>query len=243
MESVKNGSQKPKKQRIEIIDALRGVAVILMVIHHFLYDLVDFLDAPKVLFSNPVFDVLHYIFAGIFIMLCGVSSYFSRSNLKRGLITLGCALGISAVTYLIKMPIIFGVLHLLAVCMLFFALTKKLWDKIPKPVTMIFAAVGTAVSAWCVNNITINSDKLWILGWTGKNFISYDYFPLLPWIFVFIFGTAVGWYIKENKFPKKFYTAKIPVLPAVGRHTLIIYIVHQPVLYLITMFLEKIIAK
>ena len=77
-----SGTERPA--RIELMDALRGLAVCLMVLHHFLYDLCEFLGAPWWLFTNPVFDVLHYFFAGLFIFLSGISSDFSRSNLKRG---------------------------------------------------------------------------------------------------------------------------------------------------------------
>ena len=230
-----------RQNRIESLDALRGLAIVLMLVHHFLYDLVTFLDAPDWLYSNPVLDIFHYIFAGLFIALCGVSSKFSRSNLKRGLITLGVACGISVVTHLIDMPIRFGVLHLLAVCMLFYALTQKLLCRIPRWIILLISVAGTAVSAWCVNNIEIQSEHLWIFGWTYKGFESFDYFPLLPWIFVFIFGTWAGYYVKEQKFPRLFYTAKIPVLPAIGRHSLIIYIVHQPILFGITMLIKLII--
>ena len=230
-----------RQNRIESLDALRGFAIVLMLVHHFLYDLVTFLDAPDWLYSNPILDIFHYIFAGLFIALCGVSSKFSRSNLKRGLITLGVACGISVVTHLIDMPIRFGVLHLLAVCMLFYALTQKLLCRIPRWIILLISVAGTAVSAWCVNNIEIQSEHLWIFGWTYKGFESFDYFPLLPWIFVFIFGTWAGYYVKEQKFPRLFYTAKIPVLPAIGRHSLIIYIVHQPILFGITMLIKLII--
>ncbi len=233
-------SEKQKKKRIDSIDALRGLAVVLMVCHHFFFDLVTFLDAPDWLFSNPVFDILHYVFAGIFIGLCGVSSRFSGSNIKRGLLTLVVATVISVVTYFMDMPIIFGVLHLLAFCMLFYGLTGRFWEKLPMMIMPVFTVIGTVVSAWCVNNIEIDSDKLWILGWDYEGFVSYDYFPLLPWIFVFLFGTWLGYYIKENKFPKKFYTLTVPVLPQIGRHALIIYIVHQPVLYGITMLIKMI---
>lgn len=235
------GNKKPniKKQRIEILDALRGFAVVLMVCHHFLYDAVEFLDAPEWLFSNPLFDILQPIFAGVFIALCGVSSNFSRSNIKRGLITLAVALVVTLVTSLLEMPIIFGVLHLLSVCMLFYGFTHRLWEKVPDKIMGIFSILGIAVSAWCVTHIALESDKLWIFGWKGDGFVSYDYFPLLPWIFVFLFGTWIGRYIKANKFPAWFYKAKVPVLSAIGRHALVIYIVHQPILMIITFLIGR----
>lgn len=239
---MENEIPQTKKQRIELIDALRGLAVILMVLHHFLFDLVEFLGAPEWLFSNPVFNILHYIFAGVFIVLSGVSSNFSRSNLKRGLQTLAAALLISGVTYLMKTPIVFGVLHLLAFCMLFYGVTHKFWEKLPKAVMPVFCVLGTVISAYCVANIEMESTHLWLFGWTAPDFVSYDYFPLFPWIFIFLFGTWLGSYIKAGKFPDWFYKTKVPVLPAVGRHALIIYLAHQPVLYGVTMLIKLCLA-
>ena len=235
-------TQKPhneKKKRIEIIDALRGFAVVLMVCHHFLYDLVEFLDAPEWLFSNKVFDVLQPFFAGVFVVLCGVSSNFSRSNIKRGLITLGFALGVTGVTVYLEMPIIFGILHLLAFCMLFYGITRKVIEKIPGIPLLVICILLAIISSYCVNNISVESDKFWILGWAGQGFVSYDYFPLFPWIFVFLAGTVVGRYIAKDRFPRRFYTAKVPVLSTIGRHALIVYIAHQPVLYLITLMIGR----
>ena len=71
-----------KKNRIDAIDALRGLAIVLMVFHHFCFDLVEFLDAPEWVFYNPLFEKVHFVFAGVFVVLCGVSSRFSRSNIK-----------------------------------------------------------------------------------------------------------------------------------------------------------------
>ncbi len=231
---------KPKKERIEILDALRGFAVVLMVCHHFLYDLVVFLDAPEWLFSNKAFDILQPFFAGVFIALCGVSSNFSRSNIKRGIITLGFALGVTAVTIYLEMPIIFGVLHLLACCMLFYGITHRLLEKINGIFLLIICVALVIISAYCVNNIPVQSDKLWILGFAAEDFVSYDYFPLLPWLFVFLSGTVIGRYIAADKFPRWFYKVKIPVLSFIGRHALVIYIVHQPLLYLITLLIKGI---
>jgi len=232
---------KETKKRIQIIDALRGLAVVLMVIHHFLYNLVYFLGAPEWLFTNPVFDVLHYTFAGLFIFLSGVSSRFSRSNIRRGLIVIAVAMVITAVTYYMKMPIWFGVLHLLGFSMVFFGLTRKFWDLIPRkaaPVIFIalivIGAIATAhpvyagASAWLRNVVSI-------LGWPQPGFVSFDYFPLLPWLFVFLLGTWAGLYIAERKLPGWFYEAEFPVFPAIGRKALIVYILHQPVLYALVM--------
>ncbi len=227
--------EKPK--RIQLIDALRGLAVLLMVVHHFLYDLTAFCGAPWWLFSNPVFDVLHYIFAGLFILLSGVSSNFSRSNVKRGLKALACALAITAVTVWMDMPILFGVLHLLGACMVLYGLTRKLWERLPAWVAPALSLAGIVLTGRLANGVESASHYLWMLGWTYDGLVSTEYFPLLPWAFVFLLGAWLGKYIKAGKFPAWFYRADCPPLAAVGRHSLMIYVLHQPVLYALTMAL------
>jgi len=237
---------KEQKKRIQIIDALRGLAVTLMVIHHLLYNLVYFLDEPEWLFTNPVFDVLHYIFAGLFIFLSGVSSRFSRGNIRRGLIALALAFAISAVTYYMEMPIWFGVLHLLGFSMLFFGLTRKLWDLIPRKAAPVIFVALTVAGSLATANIKLQAVNpilricLSVLGWPQPGFVSYDYFPILPWIFVSLLGTWAGLYIVERKLPTRFYEATLPFFPAIGRKALLIYIVHQPVLYALVMGIKRV---
>ena len=234
--------------RIRAMDALRGLCVVLMCFHHFFYDLAAFLGAPWWLFSNPVFNVLHYIFAGCFILLSGVSSRFSRSNLRRGLKLLAIALALTAVTWagdffgkklLGQEPgvlIVCGVLHMLAACMLIYGLTRKLWDRLPDWVMILFCVLGTVLTARLANGVLIGGPGwLFPFGFVTEGFYSADYFPLFPWLFVFLFGTWLGEKIRAGKLPEGFYTYRVPFFPAVGRHALLIYILHQPALLLITL--------
>jgi uncharacterized membrane protein len=131
---------------------------------------------------------------------------------------------------LIDMPIRFGVLHLLGFCMIFYGLTRRVWDAVPRlfaPVLYIALLVGTALAT----AIPTKLSWLWMLGWTAPDFYSADYFPIFPWLFVFLLGTWAGRYIAERRLPAWFYDTRVPVLPAVGKKALIIYILHQPVLY------------
>lgn len=224
-----------ERRRIEAIDAVRGFDLCLMVVHHALYDLCAFCGLPWVWFTNPVFDVLHYFFAGTFILLAGVSANFSRSNTKRGFRTLAAALGVTAVTYAVGMPIRFGILHLLGVCMVLYGLTERFWRRLDVWVLPTLSAAGVFATAKLVNGLTVSVPHLWMFGLTTPDFYSADYFPLLPWIFVFLFGTWAGKYIREGRLPRRFYTVKPSPLSALGRKSLLVYLAHQPALYALTM--------
>ena len=230
-----------KKKRIEIIDALRGFAITLMVIHHALYNTVAFLDAPRWLYSNPYFNVLQALFIGLFIIISGISSRFSRGNIERGSIVIVIAVVITYVTVRMEMPIYFGILHLLGFLMIFYGMTRKLWDSIPRviaPFIYISLIILSTLARYYLSPTSDNpvlSDILSVLGWYQEGFVNFDKQVILPWIFVFLLGTWAGEYIKEGRFPAWFYDMKVPFFPFVGRNALLIYVFHQPVLFGITM--------
>lgn len=231
-------------KRIKLIDAVRGLCVVLMVIHHLLYDLVIFLEAPPLLFTNPFFDVLHYFFAGMFIFLSGISSRFSRSNVKRGLKVIAAALVITVVTVFLEMPIYFGILHFLGFCMVFYGLTNKFWDMLPAWLApFLYIALLAASAVWVDKTGFVQAKWLWMFGFKYDGFYSADYFPILPWIFVFLLGTWAGKYIREGFLPDWFYTSDVPPLSAIGRRAFIIYLLHQPVLYGLVMLIRLVFFK
>jgi uncharacterized membrane protein len=198
--------------RIEAIDALRGFCIILVVAYHFGYTFVARGIIPRGALYNPLLNILQPLFAGVFIVLAGVSSRFSRSNFKRGLLVLGCAGLVTAFSHIAGTPIWFGILHLIAACILLYALLDKLRLTIPAVLLAAFLLLLHNITKWPV-------------------LPSADYFPIVPWGFLFFSGVWLGGPILNGAFPQWFYAARIPVFPAIGRRTLPIYLLHQPVLY------------
>lgn len=223
--------------RIWEIDFLRGLSIILMVLYHLLYDLTEMcgfktLFGIEVNLSSAAWLVAQNIFAGLFVILSGISSTLSRGNIRRGLKLLGVAAVITAVTliYDSSSAILFGILHCLGVGILIYGL---FFNK-AKPWACACAGaivLGlTAARALLLRNVPVHFNWLLPFGITGDTFVSLDYFPLLPWLGVFLAGAALG---------KSIYSRKRSLIPrpwpgtfinAAGRHSLLIYVVHQPVL-------------
>jgi uncharacterized membrane protein len=231
---------KDSPNRIQIIDGLRGLSILLMVAYHFGYDLILFAGAPPRLIDNPILDVLQPFFAGVFIFLSGISCRFSRSNLIRGLQMLGVAVVITLITWAMKLPVWFGIIHFLGASAVLFSLLRPVVDKISRPVQLIiYIALYLCSLPFVAKRYDIS--WLWWLGFRPEGWASADYFPLLPWFFVYMAGTLAGTYIVEKRLPERFYTQKVPFFAAIGRNTMIIYVLHQPVLYVLTLIIKGII--
>lgn len=214
------------------------------------------IDAAKVLFN--AFMPIEPLFAGIFIIICGISSQLSHSNIKRGLILLIISILLSVVTILFVPggQIYFGILHFLSLCIILFSFLQKYIEKIPAPVAIIFCIVlyfltySIREQALGINGVLsfplpeslYQNNYFFIFGFINSSFYSADYFPLLPWIFAFLFGTVLGRYARDGKFPQFMYIRRFKPLSFIGNHALIIYIVHQPVIYGI-LFLLNLIFK
>ena len=233
--------------RLELVDALRGLSILLMVAYHVGYDLYLMEIVPQSLLFGPLLTILQPFFAGVFILLSGMSSRFSQNNIKRGGQTLGCAFLVSLVSGIFGMTIWFGILHCLGLMMILHELWHrgiwpKKWKKIHMPLwaSMLIWGALFAISFLLLPQYTRLFDRvpyMYVLGFIPSTWHSVaDYFPLVPWIFLYGFGHELGKLVTRGRMPLWFYQIKIPLLPIVGRHTLLIYMLHQPVVLLVLYF-------
>ncbi|HEX3025962.1 MAG TPA: heparan-alpha-glucosaminide N-acetyltransferase [Clostridia bacterium] len=235
-----------KHSRIDLLDAVRGIAILAMVFYHALFDLQDVFQINTHIFS--MLEIFEPPFAGAFILLAGVSCRFSHNNYLRGLKVLALAMAVTVVTVLLipGQSIYFGILHFMGVSILIYALFGRWIEKIPVRAGLVLWGLLFVLTCLLPLTGSIGIPGLWMLvipgsfysipgsflfGLPGPDFYSADYFPLIPWIFLFLAGAAAGLPIRQNKLPEKFYTMKVPFLAAVGRNTLLIYALHQPVIY------------
>ena len=216
---------------------LRGFCIILVVIYHAMYNLTAIFSVDVRLFGTVVMDSFRICFVVCLVLISGISCSLTRSNAKRGIKTLAAGLLVTAVTYF-AIPdqlIIFGILHFFGVAMLLYAAIGRFLEKIPM---LIGAAVSVVlfVISFQVFSVEIytNSEILnLLLGMIGFNtgIISADYYPLFPWIFIFLAGSFLGRPFKKGTAPKLFRANPVKALSFVGRHTLLVYLIHQPIIY------------
>ena len=216
------------KGRILTIDALRGLCLVLMMAYHFTYDLVFYCGLPRTLIDAPAMAVIQVIASRGFILLAGVSCRLSRSNLRRGVIVLCAGALVQIVSGLWGDPIHFGILQFMGCAMLIYGMTDWIWQRMGRWLPLLCAAAF--VPARLLLPARVEVDFLFPFGLMGPAFRSSDYFPLLPWLFLFLLGTWLGGYVRERRGPDWLYRLRVPGLNWLGRRSLLVYLIHQPVL-------------
>ena len=222
------------KIRYGLLDSIRGFALINMIIYHALWDIVYMFGVDiKWYYSKPGFIWQQFI-CHTFIFLSGFCFSMGKNKLKRGLAVFASSIIISAVT-LLFMPesrILFGVLCLIGSCMLILIPFENLLKKInPYIGFIIFMTIFVLTK-----NIP---DKSWefgnlftaYLGFPHGSFRSVDYFPLIPWLFLYVGGLFMYMIFCKHNLLRFLSTIRIKPLEFIGRHSLLIYILHQPVVY------------
>ena len=242
------------KTRYYLVDALRGLALINMVLYHFSYDIfVIYGQKPDWLGSTAAFLWQQGI-CWSFILISGFSWRFGAANsLKRGLLLNGLGLLITAVTWL-AIPdevILFGILNFIGCGVLLTIPFSKSGEKIPPLLgagicLILFALTYHIPSGYLQIGGEIlglpdalYSGALTIFGFPGPDFYSSDYFPILPWIFLYWTGWFLYPVFMKSKGIRRFLSIRIPLLSFIGRKTIWVYVLHQPILMGICILLSS----
>lgn len=236
-----NWGNSSSRERIHALDIIRGVLILGMICDHILFDCTMLLGVGESVMENNARIILHDIGSYTFVFLSGVSSSVSRSNLKRGVMLIVIALALTLVTFLYNPSffIVFGILHCLGCCAVIYALLRPALEKIPHKLAPVIWIISAVVLRIITFNIRTDIPLVWIFGFHSENFASLDYYPIFPWIFVFFLGAWFSPYVFEHRLPEWFYSIRCAFLEKVGKNSLLIYIIHQPVVIFILLVLKE----
>jgi uncharacterized membrane protein len=234
-----SAGQKPG--RFWEVDAARGVAIIMMVVYHTTYDL-DALGGYGIDATSGYLALFADVTAGLFLFLVGVSLAISRARttltgwrlfgkyLARGLRILAYGMVLTGVFLILRMGVVaFGILHLIGVSIIlaYPFLRLRLTNLVLG--TPIFA-VGQYILAQ-----DLTSESYWLLpfGVLPEGVMMPDYRPLLPWFGVVLIGLFFGNAVYADGLRPASPTNKAPLLSRpllpLGRNSLSIYLIHQPI--------------
>jgi uncharacterized membrane protein len=246
------------------VDALRGVAVLAMVVYHLMWDLWYWQIVPNLVLSDGFWRYWQRFTAGTFLILVGVSlaiayrrmrqRYGDEARLfpsfcRRGLKIVGVGMLITIVIAATGVGYVdFGILHLIGVAtILVYPLLRFTWVNFG--LWVLFSVVGKQLAsmhwdggwyvlqfgAWWGEPFFLSGRWLAPLGMTPTAYAALDYFPLLPWLGVVLLGVFFGNLIyspDRRRVPLPDWEKTLPgtLLAFLGRHSLLIYVVHQPLI-------------
>lgn len=223
------------KRRIWELDVARGACLLLMFYCHIVYDLVFLFRIVPTVNDGGLFQFTTNYTGILFITLSGISATLGKHPIKRGLTVFGGGMVVTLTTFLMYKAgfadkgfmIYFGILHCIGLCMLIWPAFRKFpwWVLIP---------VGLAVICIkdLVQGIYVDTYLLLPFGVYPRYFVTSDYFPLVPCFGYFLIGSGLGRLLykkKESRLPElRFFPFN--ALGFMGRHSLLIYLAHQPIL-------------
>lgn len=235
--------------RFRAFDVLRGFSVVSMVLFHFCYDLKFIAGKDPSWFAPPLQDIWRASISWVFLFVAGCMCSFSRNNLRRAIPYCGVACAIFVVTTIaaVDTPISFGIMFCIGACTLIVGLLERAGIRphsVPAAILFMLCFALTLhvpheYVGWGSMRMALPTSWYttpWFswLGLPGPGFSSGDYYPVIPFLFMYLCGTAMGWHWKESGYPPFLQRLACPPLEWVGRNALPIYVMHQPILLLIS---------
>ena len=225
---MKNGHttrQKTPAGRYALLDELRGLDLVSMMLYHACWDLVFLFDVNMRWYAGTPGRLWQQTICWVFILLSGFCAPFGRYMLRRGTVVFGAGAVVTLAT-LVFMPegrVIFGVLTFLGAAMLLTGVLEPLLKK-------VMPAVGLGGWKLMLPQSLYANYFTAFFGFYPDWFYSTDYFGLLPWLFLF----WAGYYLHKAVGRRRMEPLRRPVCPALGwmgRHSLLLYLLPQPVIY------------
>ena len=220
--------------RVAGIDALRGGAICLMFVYHFAFDLRYFGVIAADFEHDPFWLAFRALIVATFMTLVGVSLVLADRAAappahywRRLGIIAGCALLASLGSWVLfpRTFIHFGMLHAIAVASLLARpLVRRPWPA---------AAIGGGIIAMglMLSHPAFDARSLSWIGFATAKPASEDYVPLAPWAGFVLLGIALGHALAGHAFRAVAPLSSAPPwLRWLGRHSLAVYMVHQPLL-------------
>jgi len=225
-------------ERILWIDVARGISILAMITFHFAFDLMFFGLAKSDLIYQPDWRLFERIIASSFLYIAGLSLFIThgstinwKSFIRRYGATAFCAILVSLVTFILfKTDMIrFGILHAISVSGLIGLFLLKLNTASLTLLTVIIFAFNLLIQKPVEGNYFLQ----WLV-YTTETPNSLDYRPIIPWIAPFILGMASykpfqKWGILKAS--RSVVHKELSILSWLGRNSLILYLLHQPILF------------
>ena len=227
-------SEAVTKGRIAGIDALRGGALCLMFVYHFCFDLRFYRVTSWDFEHDPFWLGFRALIVASFMVLVGASLVLAlRARAtpahfwKRIGVIAACAVAASLGSYVVfpRTFIYFGILHCIAVASIL------AWPLARRPAIALVVGVIVIVAGLTLQSPAFDARGLSWLGFTTMKPATEDYVPLAPWAGIVFVGIALGQLLARAQFSPLARLARSPHwLTWLGRHSLAVYMVHQPVL-------------
>lgn len=241
-----------REGRYDLIDTVRGIAIISMVIFHFCYDVFMVYGRDPSWYSQPAVHIWQQSICWTFILVSGFVWQWGRSgNVRRGIMLNVWGLVISGVTVL-AMPaeaVWFGILNCIGCAVLLMIPLEPVLRRIPAAIGLVAAFAlfvvfkDVQLGYLGVPGVFRLDLPDWLydcrvltpFGFPFPGFRSSDYFPILPWLFLYICGYFLNRLVMAIRPLQSVARHGLAPLSTVGRYSIWIYLIHQPVCMLICM--------
>lgn len=238
-----------KKARYRKLDGIRGIAILNMIAFHAIWDLVYIYGFQWEWYQSRGGYIWQQGICWTFILLSGFCLSLGKHPIKRGLTVFlgGAIITIVTLVFIPENRVVFGVLTLIGSCMVIVGMLDQLLKKMVPTLGLLLSILLFAV--------TRNVNEGWLgfeafrwhklpklfyanivtayLGFPERDFYSTDYFSIIPWLFLFLSGYFLFQLLNKMEVLNVLKKGIFMPIEWIGEHSFIIYMLHQPIIYLI----------